>query len=338
MSKTTLKDIAQRAGVSVTTVSRVLNGMAEQYRIKPETAESIFHAAADLNFSPYKSILKPELPPLKTIGLIIPDISHFFLSRLARIISLELQKAGYAVLMCDSGEDTELEKSCVELLSSRLVSGLIVLPVGIEFGHLQKVYAQGTPIVCVDRIHPDLQCPTVSIDNYGGARLAMDYLIERGHRRIACIQRLPEAWINSERLRAFREALTEHGLPIEASLLIGDSFAKANGYLEGKLLLSRRDRPTAVFALSHVLTFGVLQALREESLTIPKDISLISFDDLPFSEYLEKKVTTVSQPLDEMALLAVSLLISQLRSDQRPNAAHIVLRPSLIRRESVKRL
>ena len=137
---------------------------------------------------------------------------------------------------------------------------------------------------------------------------------------------MPDSWINNERLRAYRDSLDEHDLPVDESLIIGDTFGQKNGYLEGKLLLSGHKKPTAIFALSHVLTLGVLQVFREEGLNIPQDVSLISFDDLPFSEYFELKVTTVKQPVIEMGLMAVNLLMEQINSPSRKEAVHIKLR------------
>ncbi|MBN1481624.1 LacI family transcriptional regulator [candidate division KSB1 bacterium] len=338
MSKTTLKDIANHVGVSITTVSRVLNGQAEQHRIKKQTEEAILTAAKELGFSPYKSIFKPPMARSKTIGLIIPDISHFFLSHLARTIRLEIHQADYSVLIVDSREDTETEKESIDLLLRQNVDGLIILPVGKEWKHIQDVYNRGVPLVVVDRIMPELNCPSVGIDNYSGAREAMDYLVARGHTTIACIQRLPDSWINDERLRAYRDALNSKNIQIDESLIIGDTFGQKNGYLEGKLLLSRPKKPTAIFALSHVLTLGLLQVFREEKLHIPEDVSLISFDDLPFSEYFELKVTTVKQPVTEMGLMAVNLLLDQINSPGRSDPVHIKLRTTFIRRESVKNL
>jgi LacI family transcriptional regulator len=178
----------------------------------------------------------------------------------------------------------------------------------------------------------------VGIDNYTGAKEAMEYLIERGHRTIACIQRLPDSWINNERLRAYRDALKQNNIPVDESLIIGDTFGQKNGYLEGKLLLSNHKNPTAIFALSHVLTLGVLQVFREEGLSIPDDLSLISFDDLPFSEYFEFKVTTVKQPVVEMGLMAVNLLLEQINSPTRKEPVNIKLRTTFVRRESVKEI
>jgi len=336
MPKTTLKDIANYVGVSITTVSRVLNGQAEQHRIKKKTEDAVLEAAKKLGFSPYKSMFKPPIVRSKTIGVIIPDISHFFLSNLAKTIRLEIHKADYSAILVDSLEDTEMEKESIDLLLSMNVDGLIILPVGKESKHIQDVFHRGVPLVAVDRVMPELDCPTVSIDNYSGAREAMDYLISHGHKRISCIQRLPDSWINNERLRAYRNALRNHNLPVDESMIIGDTFGRKNGYLEGKLLLSRPKRPTAIFALSHVLTLGVLQVFREEGLKIPNDVSLISFDDLPFSEYFELQVTTVKQPVMEMGLMAVNLLMDQINSHQPNKPVHITLRSTFVRRQSVK--
>jgi LacI family transcriptional regulator len=267
--------------------------------------------------------------------MILPDISHFFLSNLAKTIRLELHKADYSVLIVDTREDTETEKESIDLLLSQNVDGLIILPVGKEWKHIQDIYNRGVPLVVVDRIMPELECPTVGVDNYTGAKEAMDYLLDRGHKTIACIQRLPDSWINNERLRAYRDALSEHHVEVDESLIIGDTFGQKNGYLEGKLLLSSHKKPTAIFALSHVLTLGVLQVFREEGLRIPQDESLISFDDLPFSEYFALKVTTVTQPVVEMGLMAVNLLMEQINSPTRKEPVDIKLRTTFIRRESV---
>ncbi len=336
MPKMTLKDIADHVGVSITTVSRVLNGQAEQHRIKRSTEDMILDAAKELGFSPYKSIFKPPKVRSKTIGLIIPDISHFFLSNLAKTIRLEAHKADYSVLMVDSREDTETEKESIDLLLNQNVDGLVIFPVGKEWKHIQDVYNRGVPMVVVDRVMPQLECPCVSIDNYAGAKEAMDYLLAHGHKTIACIQRLPDSWVNNERLRAYRDALKENNLPVDESLIIGDTFGQQNGYLEGKLLISNQKKPTAIFALSHVLTLGVLQVFREEGMNIPGDLSLVSFDDLPFSEYFELKVTTVKQPVVEMGLMAINLLMDQIRTPERKRPVNIQLRTTFIRRETVK--
>ena len=338
MAKIVLKDIAGYVGVSVTTVSRVLNGEATRYRIKTETEDAVLQAAKKLGFSPYKSIFKPDKMRSRTIGLVIPDISHYFLSAFARSIIAHARQSGLSVLLCDSMEDTEIEKESIELLLAGNVDGLIVLPVGKEGKHIQEIYSKGVPLVVADRVLPDIDCPSVSVDNYAGALEAVDYLIDCGHRRIACIQRLPDSWINNERVRAYRDSLAAHGIPVENSLIIGDKFGQKNGYLEVKLLLNENPKPSAIFALSHLIALGALRAIHEEGLHVPDDISLVSFDDIPFPEYFKDAVTSVQQPSVEMGLMAVNFLLEQIESKKRGESKNIKLPTTLIRRKSVQRI
>jgi LacI family transcriptional regulator len=274
----------------------------------------------------------------KTIGLVLPDISHYFLSAFARSIILHARRSDLSVLLCDSMEDTEIEEDSIELLLSDNVDGLIILPVGKEGRHIQEIYSKGVPLVVADRVLPEIECPSVSVDNYAGAKEAVDYLIDCGHRRIACIQRLPDSWINNERVRAYRDSLIARGLPVDESLIIGDKFGQRNGYLEVKLLLAEHPKPSAIFALSHLIALGALRAIQEEGLHVPDDISLLSFDDIPFPEYFRDAVTSVQQPSVEMGLMAVNFLLEQIESKIRAEPKRIQLPTTLIRRKSVKRI
>ena len=335
--KITLKDIAEQAGVSIATVSRVLNGQAEQYRLKKETVDAVLLTAQQLGFSPYKAVFTPPDSQSKVIGLVVPDISHHFLGQLARSIRMEAEKSGYNLLVCDSNEDTDKEKESIQLLLNSRVDGLIVLPVGKEYAHLQNIYNQGVNLVVVDRIFKDLNCPMVGVDNYTGAFEAIEMLIRNGHRRIACLQRLPHSWINNERLRAFRDVHQQYGIPIDESIIIGDTFGKKDGYLEAKLLFSGRyELPTAIFAMSHLMVLGAMQVIREQGLNVPEDISIAGFDDIPYSQYFNSPLTTVKQPVEEMGMMALNLLLEQVAGAKRDNPVTIQLPTKLVFRNSVK--
>ncbi len=338
MTKIKLKDIAEQAGVSITTVSRVLKGEAAQHRIKQQTEQRVIDAAEKLGFTPCKTFYKPERLRSRSIGLVIPDISHHFLGNLAKTITSQANKSDYAVIICDSMEDTKREIKSIELLLGKNVDGLIILPVGKQDNHIINVYNQGVPLVVADRVFPNLDCVHVCIDNYQAAHEATLYLVENGHQHIACVQRLPEAWINNERVRAYTDVLTQFNIPVDPTLITGDTFGQKNGYLEVKLLLNRPQKPTAVFALSHLAALGAIRAIREEGLTIPDDISLVAFDDLPFPEYFSPPVTTVQQPCVEMGLVALNLLLEQIDSNQRKAPLSIKLPTHLIHRKSVRRI
>lgn len=335
MAKVTLKRIAAQVGFSEATVSRVLRGHGRRYKIRPETEQAVFEAARCLGYTHGLSIFKPKPLRTRTLGLVIPDLSHHFLGQLARTIVAKAGESGLAVLVCDTLEDTETEVQRIEQLLEQDIDGLLVLPVGKQWDHIQRLSHRGLPMVVVDRIVPDVECHCVGVDNYEGAREAVEYLIRAGHRRIGCIQRLPDSWISNERVRGYRDAHASHGIPVEERLIVGDLYGQRNGYLETKRLLQMDPVPTAIFALSHLVTLGVLRALREHRLAVPGQMALVGFDDLPNVDYFDCPVTTVRQPIDEMASLAVSLLLEQIESEGGVRPVMIKLPTELVRRRSV---
>ena len=336
MSRITLATIAQEVGLSKATVSRVLSGQAAKHKIRPETEQMVFDSAKRLGYSYKHKLFKPEALRSQTLGLVVPDMSHYFLAQLARTIVVKAKESGLRVLVMDSMEDTQTEVDALQSLLERDIDGLLILPVGKEWEHIQQLAHRGAPLVVIDRVVPGIDCHSVGVDNYQGTFDAVDYLIERGHRRIACLQRLPHSWINEQRLRGYREAHHQRGLAIDESLIMGEQFGQRNGYLETKKLLQREDRPTAIFALSHLVTLGALRALTEHGLTVPEDMSLIGFDDLPNSEYYAHHITMVTQPITEMALAAVDLLLDEMNSQTRKPAMSVRLPTQLVRRNSVK--
>ena len=337
-SHTTLKSIAKIIGCSDTTVSRVLNGKASQYRISQKKAREILQVAEELNFTPNRLARSLRTRQTQTLGLVIPDISNPFFASIARHVERESRKLGYSVIVADTEEETDLEIKAVNLLKSRNVDGMIISPVGQSVAHLEKHYQAGMPIVVIDRYFPDSPLPFVASDNYNGSKQAVAYFIQNGHRKIACIQGLPYTSPNTDRVRGYRDALTDAGIAVEERLIVGNSFGEENGYLETKLLLQQNPRPTAIFALSNLISLGALRAVAEESLNIPHDISIIAFDDQPYHDYLATPMTTVAQPNSEMGQMAMKLLHNQMQNLDKDQAAGIMLPTKLIIRQSVKNI
>ncbi len=335
MAKVTLKRIAEKVGFSEATVSRVLRGHGSIYKIRPETEQAVFDAARRLGYIHGRSVFKPRPLRTRTLGLVIPDLSHYFLGQLARAIVAKAGASDLSVLVCDTLEDTETEMQRIEQLLEQDIDGLLVLPVGRKWDHIQRLSHRGLPMVVVDRIVPDVDCHCVGVDNYSGAYEAVEHLIQAGRRRIGCIQRLPHSWINDERIRGYRDAHARHNLPVDEQLIVGDLYGQQNGYLETKRLLQMDPAPTAIFALSHLVTLGALRALREHRVAIPDRMALIGFDDLPNADYFDCPITTVRQPIEEMASLAVSLLLEQIESQGKIRPVTIKLPTELIRRRSV---
>ncbi len=334
----TLQRIADQSGLSVTTVSRVLSGQASRYRISKQTETAIRKLAKDSSFVPNQVARGLRLKKTLTIGLVIPDISNPFFAGIAHQVIAGTRKHGYSVILCDSQDDIYLESQSLELLQSRSVEGVVLCPAGQSGQHLAAYVGGRLPIVLVDRFFPDLALPYVSSDNVSGARQATELLISSGHRHIACLQGVRGTSPNESRVRGYKEALAQHHLPVDVNLILGDSFTEQSGYIETKLLLRTAPGVKAILALSNVNALGAIRALSEEKQRIPEDISIIAFDDTPYSPYLATPLTTVAQAYSEMGDVAVKLLFDQIQSPHRHIKGGILLPTTLVIRKSVKRL
>ena len=334
----TLKRVAELAGVSMTTVSRVLSGQAPRYRISKETQDLVQKFATEFNFVPNHLARGLRLKKTRTIGLIIPDISNPFFAAIARQIALGTRKHGYSIILCDSQESVELEIKSLELLRGQHVEGIVLCPVGLSAAHLLEFKSGSTAVVVVDRIFPDLNLPYVGSDNLTGARTATEFLLENGHRRIACLQGLRGSFPNELRVKGYREAFANRHVPVDENLIVGDSFGEQSGYIETKLLLRSQKDVTAILALSNQIALGAIRALAEDKLRIPEDVSLIGFDDQPYSAFLATPLTAVAQQPAEMGEIVVKLLFDQIASPAKPTRGGILLPTSLVVRKSVKKI
>lgn len=332
----TIHDIAERAGVSLSTVSRVLSGKAQRYRISRKTQEQVLAVTKALNYQPNKLAQGLRLKKSHSIGLIVPDISNPFFACVTRIIQTTAFEMGYSLIVCNTNEDLATEIAQVELLKSKFIDGFIIMPVGTEYHHLETLIRKKHPLVLLDRCFDELKTHSVVVDNYDGAYRATAHLIACGHEKIAIIQGLPNTYTNSERVRGYLDALRDHHLAANPQLIVGKDYRRENGYIETKFLLSLQERPTAIFTTSDLITLGAFQALAEDHCKIPDDISIVSFDDTDFAPYLIAPLTAVRQPKELMAESAVRLLIEAIDGKRQPEKQRVVLKPQLITRESVK--
>jgi LacI family transcriptional regulator len=330
----TLSDIADTTGLSISTVSRVLNDKAAKYRISADTEEVVLKAARKLNYRPNHLARGLRLKQTNTLGLLAPDISNPFFAHIIKRIQKVAHDMGYSLIVCNTDESPELECEQVQLLYRKRVDGVIAMPVGLDSSHFAELIEKGVPIVMLDRCFDELEVNSVVVDNYRGSYDAVTHLVQMGHSRIGFVQGLPGTYTNTERLRGYRDALTDGEIEVDESLIVGGDFRQENGFIETKLLMNRSDRPTAIFASSDLITLGALQTIADEGLSIPEDVSLLTFDDFDFAPFLKCPLTAVRQPKEMMGEMAVKLLVEDLRSGCQ-SAKRIVLKPSLIRRDSV---
>jgi LacI family transcriptional regulator len=328
-------DIAEKAGFSITTVSRVLNGKADKYRISKATQQVIKSTAEELNYVPNEFARNLRSGKSKTIALIVPSLKNPFFAEMASVVNTEVRKYNYITLIGDSDDNIENEKAEVLHLSSRSLDGMIIAPCGDEWKHLVRLQEKGLPLICVDRYFEDPELSYVSSDNYEGAYSASKYLIEHGHTSIACIQGVRYSIPNIQRVKGFVEAMVGSG--ITSYTVTGDAFSEQNGYLETKLLLQQKVWPTAIFAFSNTIAMGCIKALKEEKIRIPEDISLITFDDNPYLNYIEPPLTCISQPVEEICKIAVKILFSKIL-ERDPSPKYMLLKTQLKVKSSVKNL
>jgi LacI family transcriptional regulator len=331
-----VSELAARLQLSPSTVSRVLSGSAAKYRISPATAERVREAAGQYGVAPDPLGASLRRGKLGMAGFLAPDITNPYFSALARSIELELRQHGITVQLCDSAEDPKTELELLEQMRSRRLDGLIFAPVGRSSAPLdQSIQSAGLPLVLIDRILPGLDVPTVSLDNAAAGRLAAAHLIETGHQRIACLRGDHESHTDRERFRGVEQALFDAALPLKAEWIQGFGYSREAGLEGARDLFLARPRPDAVIALSGQGTLGLLEAAQEARLRIPEDLSLVAFDEQPWSAFVAPPLTTVAQPVDEMAKLATRTLL-QLMEGRTPEPRQSVFLATLHRRASVQ--
>jgi len=334
----TINDIAEKANVSVSTVSRVLNKQAKKYRISKDTEKLVLKTARELNYRPNHIARGLRLKKTQTIGLVVPDISNPFFAHVTRIIQNFAYHFGYSLIVCNTDENIQTEIEQIELMRSKGVDGFIIMPVGVKYDHLEELLADSIPLVLLDRCFDELQTNSVVVNDYKGASEAVEHLLEYGHKRIAIVQGLANTYTNSARLRGYKDALAKYKIPLSESLIVGNDFRRENGYIETKILLKLEKPPTAIFTTSDLITIGALQAISEEGCKIPDDISIVAFDDTDFAPFLSAPLTAVNQPKELMGEAAVKLLIEDMKSKGQKEKKRIVLDPKLIVRNSVARI
>lgn len=333
--KAKIKDIAEVTGHSITTVSRVLNGKAVQHRISDATQKIIKETAEKLNYVPNHFAANLRSGKSKTIALVLPSLSNPFFASIAGEINLQLYKHGYMTILTDCDENPDIENITLKKIRSYNIEGLLIAPSGEKYEEIERLHNNGLPVVCIDRYFDGLDIPYVATDNYAGAFSATEELTKRGHKNIVCIQGNMESSPNQQRVKGYTEALKKAN--ITQTTILGDAFSMENGYIETMLLLKGKNVPTAIFTLSNTIAFGCMKALKEENIRIPEDISLITFDNSPYFDFLKTPLSSIQQPLSEISKIAVKILMAKIKGEQI-QSTQIFLNPEIIIRDSLKSL
>ncbi len=317
----TIVDVARSAGVSVSTVSRVLNNKPD---VAASTREAVLAAIQRLGYVANPSARRLAGGRTGIIGLIVPDIMTAYTVEIVRGVGEAVNAAGYDLVLytvVHKQDGMERERTWLSMLSRGLVDGLVMVLPRCLSDELVELSRRGLPLVLIDHRGIDTELPSVCATNLEGATEATRYLLSLGHRRIGFITGTLQYRAGSDRLAGYKLALAQAGIPFDPTLVVEGDFSHKKGYEGAMALMQLPDPPTAIFASNDVSAFGVLDALRDLRLRVPDEISLVGFDDIPAAAEIRPPLTTVRQPLVEMgrqgAQLVLALLNGQTDVPQR---------------------
>jgi len=328
-----MKEIAKIAGVSLGTVSHVLNKSAP---VRENLRKRVMDAVDAVGYQPSQLARGLRLDKTNMIGMIIPDVTNPFFPAVVRGAEDVAFANGYRLILCNTDNDHSKEIVHLNELRTFLPSGLIVIPSNFSdlTAQAESYRKSGTAVVCVDRLPKGWNGDTVTADNEKGAYEATSYVLRQGHRQLAMVMGPRHLTNAQDRLAGFKRALQEKKIPIGPEYIQEASFDQHGGYAKTMLLLRMIPRPTVIFAANDMIAFGAFLAFREAGLHCPEDISLIGFDNLQFAEMTSPPLSSVSQPGFQMGTAAAQILIDRVRGDVGP-AKHLVLETALKIRDSV---
>ncbi|TGP21944.1 MULTISPECIES: substrate-binding domain-containing protein [unclassified Mesorhizobium] len=326
---TTIADVARYAGVSVATVSHVMN---RTRHVEPETAERVRAAITALRYSPNSLARSLRRGETKTIGLLLPDNSNPFFASVARQIEDAGFVAGYTVILCNSDGSAEKEERYLSVLMAKQIDGLIFAG-SSDHARVFASLSAAVPAVLLDREIHSVNVDSVLVDHDHGGYLAGRHLVGLGHKRIGVIGGPRDSSSSPARLRGFTRALEEAGLALPPSSVVDSDYHFAGGRLAMERLLEQAPEITAVFACNDLMAMGAITALRSRGLRVPDDMSLIGFDDIPYAVTTWPPLTTIAQPVEKIGTRAVSLLLERVVEPEAPSRRE-VLTPVLVERES----
>jgi LacI family transcriptional regulator len=305
----TMKDVARLAGVSVATVSAVINGTAV---VSPARAKRVREAMEALDYHPDQVARSLRTGLSRVVGMIVPDITNPFYPEVILGVEDAARKAGYSVILCNSNEDPAQEKRHLNELFARRVDGVLIACSDVQHAY-DRLLRRWFPLVFFDRIPDGLRGAAVSTDNVEAGYIATRHLVELGHERIAMISGSPFLSTHQARAEGFRKAMQEAHLPIRAEYLLAGGLQIQGGYDAAVRLLGLDCPPTAIFSSNNRTLLGLVRAIGELGICCPEQISVVGFDDFAWTANFHPQLTTVVQPTFEMGSRAMETLLAKIK-------------------------
>lgn len=334
MAKVTMKDVAEKAGVSKSTVSQYLNGRFEY--MGAETKQRIQAAVEELGYRPNYVARSLKQKRTSTIGIIVANIVHRFSTEVSRAIEDLCHENDMHVIVCNADDNPEKEKKYIEMLRAKQVDGMIIFPTGGNKEIYQNMVEEKYPVVFMDRKVENMPIDTVVVNNTEAAYKAVRHLIDQGHQRIGFVS--PPLLISTrrERLEGYRKALTEQGIPICDCDVKNSEIKEMQRELRD--MFDQPSPPTALFAANDLVLLEALRFIKENRLNVPEELALIVFDNIPYAELMSPTLTTVIQPAFEMGKYAAQLLVEKIEKSRTAEPkAHVFNAELIIRESSIRR-
>ncbi len=333
----TINNIAKEAGVSLATVSRVINNSGY---VKEETRNKVMNVINKYNYTPSAIARSLSKNITNTIGVIVPDITNPFYGSIIKGINAIAEKNNLNLILCDSDESVSKEIKAIKTLKEQRIRGIIICPTSVENDlnseYLKAITNLCIPVILVDGSLKYHNFDGVFVDNIKGAFDATEVLIKEGHEKIAIITGRMTSKPAQDRLLGYEKALIMNNISVDSNLIFYGDYEEESAYILTKEILSLKNRPTAIFVSNNLMTLGCLKALREANLEISKDISIICFDSIPVLDTLGINISHINGPSRELGILGMNLLIDSLNNKSKKELSSIILTPELVLKGSEK--
>ena len=327
----TIKDVAHRAQVSISTVSHVVNRtrfVSEKIRGEVESA------IRELDYVPSAVARSLKSNTTKTIGMLIPNCSNPYFAEIVRSVEDHCFGAGYTLILCNTDDEPHRQRVYLQVLAEKRIDGMIVISTGDDRTLRGLLQGLTIPTVLLDREITHVNCDIVETAHLQGGFMATEHLIALGHRRIACLAGPQDLNPSAQRIQGWRNALDQAGLTAESSHLLWNSdFTSQGGFNTLQSILATPTPPTSVFVCNDLMCLGALSAAHEAGVHVPRELSLIGFDDIELARFASPALTTVAQPKQRMGVLAIDMLLERIQGG-RTEAKQVILQPELIVRNS----
>ena len=328
-----MRDVAKRAGVSISTVSHVVNNSRP---VSNSARQRVIQAMDELGYKPNALARSLRQQKTNSIGLIVPDSANPFFAEVARGIEDTSFDQNYSVILCNSDGNLDKQAIYTNLLIERQVAGILFVAAGVSTELVDDLHRRRVPLVIIDREIPNVSVDTVLTNHYQGGFLATQHLIDLGHLRIACISAGSELSPSAERVTGYRDALETSGITFDQSLVVRGDFQYESGYHAAHKLLQKEAPPTAVFASNDLMAVGCISAITESGMRVPDQISVVGFDDVKLASFSNPPLTTIAQPKREIGELATEILLARIQDLDAPQRFERLETSLIVRRSTCK--